>query len=535
MKDTNKKNPDARRIWGICILLFIIILTVFYAVNYLDARRTLNSLSISDGAHINRRTLRITFENHGYFHPLRFYLDGEDITREVRYAGKSASLDLMLNKDGNHRLIVGVSHRINHVTFLPLEKIINFTVDTIPPHVAISSPRSELVSNREILLEGETEPNCSVTIKVNDRPLSAGIRRDGSFMEKIHLDREVNNITILATDPAGNSSFASHRVILDDTPPEIVMLSPGLGQILNRNSATLSAFMNDTGSGLADYFFEIDDVRIDGRYDPRDGTFTAVIERLDEGRYDVTAVAVDRSGLVSRSPWSFVVNTTDEPGLHAIRPGAMGGDVRAVQGRLVNLGYLDDDQVTGVFDDTTTMAVRKLQLDRNLSSDGIVNRETLMALSNKINIYLDEFSLYLISPDDQVIRHYPIACGSPYYPTPPGHYHVLEKVYHPAWYPPPSPWARGKKPAPPGPGNPLGTRWIGLNAEILGIHGTPESWSIGSAASHGCIRMYIHQVEELFELICIGTPVNIFSSRPIEHEKYRVEEEEEKNTTASMN
>ena len=54
-----------------------------------------------------------------------------------------------------------------------------------------------------------------------------------------------------------------------------------------------------------------------------------------------------------------------------------------------------------------------------------------------------------------------------------------------------SAWAEGAKPIPPGPGNPLGTRWMGLSAPCVGIHGTPDAASIGYSASHGCIRMLI--------------------------------------------
>ena len=71
---------------------------------------------------------------------------------------------------------------------------------------------------------------------------------------------------------------------------------------------------------------------------------------------------------------------------------------------------------------------------------------------------------------------------------------------NPWWYPPPdAPWAKGAKPIPPGPGNPLGTRWMGLSAPGVGIHGTPDPASLGYSASHGCIRMFIPSAEWLFD------------------------------------
>ena len=61
------------------------------------------------------------------------------------------------------------------------------------------------------------------------------------------------------------------------------------------------------------------------------------------------------------------------------------------------------------------------------------------------------------------------------------------------------------------PGNPLGTRWMGISAPYVGIHGTPDAASIGYSASHGCIRMRIPDAEWLFQHVEIGTPVFIIS------------------------
>jgi lipoprotein-anchoring transpeptidase ErfK/SrfK len=110
------------------------------------------------------------------------------------------------------------------------------------------------------------------------------------------------------------------------------------------------------------------------------------------------------------------------------------------------------------------------------------------------------------------VRQFGVATGQAVYPTPLGLFHIVVKWRNPWWYPPASPWAKGEKPVPPGPGNPLGTRWMGLSAPGVGIHGTPESGSIGYSLSHGCIRMLIPQAEWLFEHVNIGTPVYIVSA-----------------------
>jgi lipoprotein-anchoring transpeptidase ErfK/SrfK len=109
----------------------------------------------------------------------------------------------------------------------------------------------------------------------------------------------------------------------------------------------------------------------------------------------------------------------------------------------------------------------------------------------------------------RLVRKFGVATGSSTYPTPTGIFSVVDKQLHPWWIPPDSPWAEGLKPIPPGPGNPLGTRWMGLSAPGVGIHGTPDSASIGYSASHGCIRMHIWQAEWLFHRVKLGTPVLI--------------------------
>jgi lipoprotein-anchoring transpeptidase ErfK/SrfK len=105
-----------------------------------------------------------------------------------------------------------------------------------------------------------------------------------------------------------------------------------------------------------------------------------------------------------------------------------------------------------------------------------------------------------------------VATGQSSYPTPAGHFSIVQMSRHPWWYPPDSDWAKGEKPIPPGPGNPLGTRWMGLSAPGVGIHGTPDAASIGYSASHGCIRMRIAEAEWLFSHVSLGTPVFIVSA-----------------------
>lgn len=116
--------------------------------------------------------------------------------------------------------------------------------------------------------------------------------------------------------------------------------------------------------------------------------------------------------------------------------------------------------------------------------------------------------LYLYD-GQRFVRRFGVATGQASYPTPLGRWSIVTKQRNPWWYPPDSEWAKDAEPVPPGPGNPLGTRWMGLSAPLVGIHGTPDSASIGYSASHGCIRMLVPEAEWLFEHVEIGTPVFI--------------------------
>src|SRR5207237_7559231 len=72
-----------------------------------------------------------------------------------------------------------------------------------------------------------------------------------------------------------------------------------------------------------------------------------------------------------------------------------------------------------------------------------------------------------------LLRTFRVATGQAIYPTPAGLWHIADKQRNPWWYPPTyDAWAKGLKPVPPGPSNPLGTRWMGLDAAGVGIHGT---------------------------------------------------------------
>lgn len=124
----------------------------------------------------------------------------------------------------------------------------------------------------------------------------------------------------------------------------------------------------------------------------------------------------------------------------------------------------------------------------------------------RLVIRLSDRRVYLYR-GDRLERSFPVAIGRAGWETPTGEFEVLSKLENPGWTNPLT-----NEVFPPGPDNPLGDRWIAFwtdgNNEI-GFHGTPNPESVGQAASHGCVRMYNEDVQELFQLVEIGTVVTV--------------------------
>lgn len=139
---------------------------------------------------------------------------------------------------------------------------------------------------------------------------------------------------------------------------------------------------------------------------------------------------------------------------------------------------------------------------------------TLKTLARQYSTYLsvdrDHFKLRLFKRL-RLVKTYPIAVGMAGLETPQGLRRVLEKQVNPAWHVPNSPWAgslAGQTIPASDPRDPLKARWLGLG-DGVGIHGTAEDWSIGTRASHGCIRMHVSDVIDLYPRVPVGTPVLI--------------------------
>jgi len=128
-----------------------------------------------------------------------------------------------------------------------------------------------------------------------------------------------------------------------------------------------------------------------------------------------------------------------------------------------------------------------------------------IAAKRVIVVSLEDRKLALVE-GGQVKRVYAVAVGKPSTPSPVGTFKIERRVMNPTYH-------HGDKTVAPGPGNPVGTRWMGLSKAGYGIHGTNEPKSIGKAASHGCIRMAKPDLEEFYGMVQVGDSVELIGRR----------------------
>jgi lipoprotein-anchoring transpeptidase ErfK/SrfK len=139
----------------------------------------------------------------------------------------------------------------------------------------------------------------------------------------------------------------------------------------------------------------------------------------------------------------------------------------------------------------------------------VTTREVASRYPSYLTLDRANFTLRLWK-DLDLARTYTVAVGQEGLETPEGLYEIQEKEENPTWHVPESAWAGdlAGQTIPPGPENPIKARWMAIY-EGAGIHGTEETSSLGSAASHGCVRMAIADVEDLYDEVEVGTPIFI--------------------------
>jgi hypothetical protein len=156
------------------------------------------------------------------------------------------------------------------------------------------------------------------------------------------------------------------------------------------------------------------------------------------------------------------------------------------------------------------LATRSLKPGRTTITPKVRIRDLRKKYRTVITIDRAHFRLRLFK-HLRFVKGYGVAVGQPAYPTPTGLFAIQTKQVNPTWTAPNSPWAgemAGQQVAGGAWNNPLKARWMGVDGSV-GIHGTGMPWSIGTRASHGCIRMTVPDVIDLFRRVSVGTPVLI--------------------------
>ncbi len=145
----------------------------------------------------------------------------------------------------------------------------------------------------------------------------------------------------------------------------------------------------------------------------------------------------------------------------------------------------------------------------HFTKPNVTTKEVASAYPSYLTLDRETFTLRLWK-DLKLAKTYTVAVGQEGLETPEGLYHIEEKQENPSWHVPDSAWAGdlAGQVIPPGPEDPIKARWMAI-FEGAGIHGTEETESLGSAASHGCVRMSIPDVEELYDQVEVGTPIYI--------------------------
>jgi lipoprotein-anchoring transpeptidase ErfK/SrfK len=151
------------------------------------------------------------------------------------------------------------------------------------------------------------------------------------------------------------------------------------------------------------------------------------------------------------------------------------------------------------------LRVKLRHLEPDVTRADIVRRHPVVVTVHRRGARLRLFE------DLEPVASYPVAVGMPGHLTPTGRYEIANKAVDPAWSAPDRPWAgayRNEVVAGGSAENPLKARWLGI-VDGVGIHGTDATWSLGTAASHGCIRMSVADVKALYPRVPVGALVMI--------------------------
>jgi lipoprotein-anchoring transpeptidase ErfK/SrfK len=493
-------------------------------------------------------------------------IDGDRI--DVEDAGTRIVVRIPSQNDGTHEVKV-VTHGVG-ILQRTITNEWKLRVDTTPPAERIVSPAPADGTDSAYVAGGVapvTKAPMQLTVSAEEgaaidvtstgdgaKPTHADASSEARRTIAVPLPQGAQLLTVTATDKAGNETTRRLRVLVDTIGPRITAKVPlvvrdntlalpvaahdphgvELKVVLDGNELedvveTVSttpppnlAAASESTDEIADETTETTDSDAgpdsageeSDTPDPIAGQYRVVVEDgVLEGRHTLEIVATDSLGTKTTFTRRLLVDSGEDLGdVEGMRAGARGRDVSQLhqalmENGIVNRGAIATDIRTRTYGPQTRAAVMAFQRQRGMSEDGIAGGDTIAALTLKIVVDRGANTLTLYRMGD-VVKTYNVATGSPEYPTPAGDFEIQTMQENPTWTPPDSAWAKDAEVIPPGPDNPLGTRWMAINGTV-GIHGTNNPASIGYSVSHGCIRMRIPDVEELFSMVEIGTPVTV--------------------------
>ena len=362
-------------------------------------------------------------------------------------------------------------------------------------------------------ISGRVEPGSKLALSYEGRRVVVK-PSSGAFALDPDLPDGRTTVRLIASDRAGNRSVITRTMAVDGTPPRLSL--DKVPALVGTAHPTLRGSLDDASPVVVQA--KLDGVSValrgpDGKALLGEGAvkgrFSLPLARLAQGVHRLSITAIDSAGNTSTAEAGpFTVDSTEKLRSSTVLGiGARGADVVQLERRLKAFGVYKGP-FTRFFNARTEAAVRRFQAKHDLPVTGIATPQLLQLSAERIVVHLNRFRVDLIR-DGKKVFSAPIAIGMPAHPTPTGTYEIIAKIKNPTWVPPNSPWAAGLEPIPPGVNNPLGTRWIGTSAPNIGFHATPADYSIGHAASHGCMRMHRPDVERLYDLVRVGTPVDI--------------------------
>lgn len=393
----------------------------------------------------------------------------------------------------------------------------SFVVDRTPPQLTVQTPSSfpRLGARSSALTVSLSEPgSASLTLDGADVRVSPSAADDSEIKATLIADEGRHVLGFSVTDRAGNTTTRSWDLTVDYRAPELTAEGLPDGEVWNdHNAVAVALVVSDKFADQVTVQAILDGVPLalrepDAASSSDKRTFGFETGTMPEGTHMLEVSVTDPGGHVTRLEREFLVDTSAVFGNRTLKIGALGEDVKQLQ-RILKIKGVYAGDPTGLLDDVTAAAVATFNSQYGIAGGHVVTQETLKYLLGYIRIDLSERKLYLYDGADGLLATYRVAVGMSSHPTPTGDFRIMSKAKNPIWNPPDSAWAEGMGPVPPGPENPLGTRWMGLNSPGIGIHGTPAPSSIGTAASHGCIRMKIPEVEDLFDRVFVGTSVEI--------------------------